>query len=148
MHLPLNALLARRPARHREADPVILEEDLSYQLDHAKRLITAQKGGEAFALLQTAAQEYGPELGPFSPATRYRFYRLRGLAYVHTGEPARACPDLEQALGLAHYLEDRQEGERARNALGAIALEPPTDTRQQRGLLSHVDPPLPCGTRF
>ena len=95
-----------------------LDQDLAYQLDHARALIMGGHAPDALPLL-TPAPDYQPYLPGISVRTRYRWHRLRALAYVGARQPARARSDLNLALTLAQQLGDPQEVARARNALGA-----------------------------
>ena len=118
--VPLNEFLIATPPSGADVDVAAMEEDLTYQLDHAKLLITTEQGDEALRLIDAAQQEYSPYFEQFSTETRYRFYRLRALAYLRVNEPGSARPDLDRAITLAQQLEDPQELERARNALGVV----------------------------
>jgi tetratricopeptide (TPR) repeat protein len=121
--VPVNEFLLAVPVGDSGTDVAALDEDLAYQLDHAKLLITTQRGDEALQIINAAEQEYLSYFDRFSTETRYRFYRLRGLAYLRVGEPGSARPDLDRALTLAGQLDDPQEAERARNALGVVFYE-------------------------
>lgn len=121
--IPLNEFLLAAPVGENGMDVAALDEDLAYQLDHAKLLLTTQRGDEALRLINTAAQEYHPYFDEFSAETRCRFYRLRASAYLRVGEPNSARPDLDRALILAQQLDDPQEVERTRNMLGVVFSE-------------------------
>jgi tetratricopeptide (TPR) repeat protein len=121
--IPLSEFLVAVPATDSDVDIAALDEDLAYQLDHAKLLITTQQGDEALRIINAAEQEYGDYFDRLSDPTRYRFYRLRALAYLRVGEPGSARRDLDRAMALAPQLDDPQEVERARNALGAVFYE-------------------------
>jgi tetratricopeptide (TPR) repeat protein len=118
--VPVNEFLIAAPAGGDDTDVAALDEDLAYQLDHAKLLVITEKGDEALRLIHAAQQEYSDYFEQFSVETRYRFYRLRALAYLRVGEPGSARPDLDRALTLAQQLDDPQEVERARMALGVV----------------------------
>lgn len=121
--IPVSEFLVVAPPSGSDVDIVALDEDLAYQLDHAKLLITTERGDEALQLIHAAEQEYGPYLDRMSDQTRYRFHRLRALSYLRVGEPGSARRDLDRALALAQQLDDPQEVERARNALGVVFYE-------------------------
>jgi tetratricopeptide (TPR) repeat protein len=118
--IPLSEFLVAVPATDSDVDIAALDEDLAYQLDHAKLLITTQQGDEALRIINAAEREYSDYFDRLSDPTRYRFYRLRALAYLRVGEPGSARRDLDRAMVLAPQLDDPQEVERARNALGAV----------------------------
>jgi tetratricopeptide (TPR) repeat protein len=121
--IPLNEFLVAVPPTGSDIDIAALDEDIAYQLDHAKLLITTQRGDDALQLINTAEQEYSDYFDRLSDPTRYRFYRLRALAYLRVGEPGSARRDLDRAMVLAPQLDDSQEVERTRNALGAVFYE-------------------------
>jgi transcriptional regulator with XRE-family HTH domain len=120
LSVPLSDFLTLKPAEADAVDVAALEEDFAYQLDHAKLLITTERGDDALDLIRTAEQAVDPHFAEFSPLTRYRFYRLRALAYLRLNAPGLAREDLDHALSLAQHLDDPQEIERARNALGVV----------------------------
>jgi len=118
--IPMSELLAITPAQTGEQDRATREAALAYQLDQANVLINTHQADEALRLLNGAEQEYQDVLGEFSTETRYRFYRLRALAYLHLAEPASARQELNTAQHLAEQLEQgREESERIRNLTGA-----------------------------
>jgi len=119
LDLPMTTLLAAPVPEVEEPDTKALEEDFAYQMDHAQVMLNQQQGESALQLLNAAEAEYHPYLVDFRPATRVRYYRLRGYAYLRVSEAGSARQDLEQALALAGQLDDPQEVEQLRNALGA-----------------------------
>ncbi len=121
--VPVDEFLRAVPTDDTGADIAALDEDLAYQLDHAKLLLTTARGDEALRLISAAEQTYQPYFDQFRLETRYRFYRLRALAYIRVGTPGSARPDLDRALLLAAQLADPQEIERTRNALGVVFSE-------------------------
>lgn len=118
--MPINEFLLAVPTGGPGMDVAALDADLAYQLDHAKLLITTQRGEEALQLINATEQDYQPYFDQFSTETRYRFYGLRALAYLRMGEPGSARSNLDRALSLARQLADPQEIERAHNALGVV----------------------------
>ena len=138
--ITVDDLPAPAPVPIAAPDRGALDEDLAYQLDHVKLMLTRHQGREALALLDQAAAEYQPHFPYFQLNTRYRFHRLRGLAYVRGAEPERAQGDLEQALALAEQLGDAQEIVRTRNALGVAYYERdrPQQAREQHEQCLHA----------
>jgi tetratricopeptide (TPR) repeat protein len=121
LHLPdLLPLTAPMPP---DPDHAALEEDLAYQLDHARILIFTQQGYAALRLMNTAEEVYQPYLALFCAAIRCRFHRLRGRAYLRVADSALARTDLLLALALAEQLNDGQEIVRAQNALGEACFQ-------------------------
>ena len=96
---------------------------MGQQLDQAHLLITTQRGDEALPIFHTLARQHGADLEAFSPETRARYHHLRGLAHLRAGEPTSARRDLDEALTLTQQLDDREEAERVRDALGAALYE-------------------------
>jgi tetratricopeptide (TPR) repeat protein len=123
LRLTVDDLPAPAPVPFATLNLGALDEDLVYQLDHAKRLLTNHQGREALALLDQAAAEYHPYFSYFHLHTQYRFHRLRGLAYLQVAAPERARSALRQALELAEQSGDAQEIARTRNALGVAYYE-------------------------
>lgn len=121
--IPVSEFLAAVPATGSDIDIAALDEDLAYQLDHAKLLITTERGHEAIRIINAAEQEYSAYFDQMSEPTRYRFYRLRASAYLRVGEPGSARTDLNRAIALAEQMADPQEVERARNVLGVVFYE-------------------------
>jgi transcriptional regulator with XRE-family HTH domain len=117
--IPVAELLTLDAPGPAHPDLAALDEDCAYQLDHVKLLIHTNQGSDALRLLAEIVQTYGALFGQFSLATRYRFFRLQGAAYVRVNEPDSARTALEHALTLAEQLADPQELYRTRNVLGA-----------------------------
>jgi len=117
--IPITDLLSAIPPAD-EPDLAAIDAEVGFQLDHAKVLLNTQQGGEALRLLNTVAQQYAADLDRLALGTRYRLYRLRGVAYLREAEPGSARRELDLALSLARQLGDAQEVERVRNALGAV----------------------------
>ncbi len=122
LDLPLSSFLTAAPSAD-EVDLVALEEKFAYQLDQTKLLIATEHGDDALDLLRRAERAIIPHFAQFSAPTRYRFYRLRALAYLRLCTPGLARPDLEQAINLAQQFDDPQEVARARNVLGVVFYE-------------------------
>ncbi len=121
--LPISGFLTVAPSPTDEVAVGALEEDFAYQLDQAKLLITTERGDEALTLIGSAEEAITPYFARFSAPTRYRFHRLRALAYVRVHAPGPARYDLAQAINLAQQLDDPQEIVHARNALGMVFYE-------------------------
>src|SRR5690348_13026926 len=86
--IPMSELLAITPAQAGEHDLATREAELMSQLDQAQVLVNTGQADEALRVLNAAEQTYQDVLGDFSLATRYRYYRLKALAYLHLAEPA------------------------------------------------------------
>lgn len=119
LEIPMSELLADPRNGENAPDLNLLEEDFSYQLDVANRLIDTAQADEALRRLNAAQQQHGAFLPQMSTQARFRLYYLRARAYVRLIEPATARVELATAMTLAQELEDAEAVERVRNMIGA-----------------------------
>jgi tetratricopeptide (TPR) repeat protein len=119
LEIPMSELLAAPTSEEGEPDLALLEEDFTYQLDYANRLIDTAHADEALRRLNAAERQHSALLSQMSTQARFRLHYLRARAYVRLIEPATARTELATAMTLAHELEDPEAVERVRNLIGA-----------------------------
>jgi transcriptional regulator with XRE-family HTH domain len=119
LEIPMSELLAAPTSDEGEPDLALLEEDFTYQLDYANRLIDTAHADEALRRLNAAERQHSAFLPQMSTQARFRLHYLRARAYVRLIEPATARTELATAMTLAQELEDPEAVERVRNLVGA-----------------------------
>lgn len=107
--IPLHELLAQPVPLDETADLEAVEDEVAYQLSQADWLIAAARAEEALQIINQTQSTYQETFEDLGAEIRYRFYLLRGSAYLRLREPGSAREDLGTALQLAQQLEDAAE---------------------------------------
>lgn len=102
----------------------LLEEDLAYQIVHARRERDNGRAAVSLAVLQAAECMYADRWPEFQAYTRYRLYYGRAVSHSRQGSQACALADLDRASLLTAYFDGgAQAAEQVRNARGGVLYQ-------------------------